>query len=411
MGCARPDGLLPDDRRHRPVRLPLLPRRRPALLRRGRSRSLPARPNRAPGAQFAISQAADTAYKRLMHTIDVPAGGGRLSFWVNRDTEQNWDFFFVEAHTVGADDWTTLPDANGHTSDDTGFVCPFSLELHPFLAHYETRQRRRQLRADRHHRDVERRDRRRATAGSSGRSTSRPSPATGSRSRSAYASDDLFHLRGRRGRRRGRLDRRGDDRRSRTTATRSTAGPSPARPRAARRTPTTGSPARPPTRPSRSARSSTQRSRASRRRSRSSSDLFGPYPFAAAGGIVDDQRGLGFALETQTRPVYALDFFEQRRPAGRERRRPRARAPVVRRLPVGRRAGSTSGSTRASPPTPSGCGASTRARRRRRRSSTTSPRSRRTTRSGASRSAIRARTICSTAPSTSAARRPCTRCG
>src|SRR5262249_37780938 len=42
------------------------------------------------------------------------------------------------------------------------------------------------------------------------------------------------------------------------------------------------------------------------------SDLFGPYPFAASGGIVDDQRGLGFALETQTRPVYALDFFEQR---------------------------------------------------------------------------------------------------
>jgi hypothetical protein len=73
-----------------------------------------------------------------MHTIDVPAGGAQLSFWVNRDTEENWDFFFVEAHTVGADDWTTLPDAGGHAGDDTGFVCPSSLELHPFLAHYET---------------------------------------------------------------------------------------------------------------------------------------------------------------------------------------------------------------------------------------------------------------------------------
>ena len=35
-----------------------------------------------------------------------------LSFWIQRDTEPNWDHFFVEAHTVGADDWTTLPDSN-----------------------------------------------------------------------------------------------------------------------------------------------------------------------------------------------------------------------------------------------------------------------------------------------------------
>ena len=45
---------------------------------------------------------------------------------------------FVEAHTVGQDDWTTLPDLNGHTSQDTGFVCPFWLSLHPFLEHYQT---------------------------------------------------------------------------------------------------------------------------------------------------------------------------------------------------------------------------------------------------------------------------------
>ena len=30
---------------------------------------------------------------------------------------------FVEAHTVGQDDWTTLPDPNGNTSDDTGAGC------------------------------------------------------------------------------------------------------------------------------------------------------------------------------------------------------------------------------------------------------------------------------------------------
>ena len=38
-------------------------------------------------------------------------------------------------------------------------------------------------------------------------------------------------------------------------------------------------------------------------------ESFGPYPFSTAGGIVDDVEGLGFALETQTRPVYARDFF------------------------------------------------------------------------------------------------------
>jgi Peptidase family M1 domain len=39
------------------------------------------------------------------------------------------------------------------------------------------------------------------------------------------------------------------------------------------------------------------------------SGAFGPYPFSAAGGIVDDLEGLGFALENQTRPIYSKDFF------------------------------------------------------------------------------------------------------
>jgi hypothetical protein len=84
--------------------------------------------------------AADGSYKRLMRTIAVPAGGASLSFDVTRDTETNWDFMFVEAHTVGADDWTTLPDLNGHTSDDVGNSCPLEawIGLHPFLAHYQT---------------------------------------------------------------------------------------------------------------------------------------------------------------------------------------------------------------------------------------------------------------------------------
>ncbi|HSS36833.1 MAG TPA: M1 family aminopeptidase [Patescibacteria group bacterium] len=36
---------------------------------------------------------------------------------------------------------------------------------------------------------------------------------------------------------------------------------------------------------------------------------FGRYPFSASGGLVDDIPGVGFALENQTRPVYAREFF------------------------------------------------------------------------------------------------------
>jgi hypothetical protein len=90
------------------------------------------------GSQFALSQQADSAYKRLVHRIDVPATGAELTFWVNRQTEQDFDFFFVEGRTAGDDDWTTLRDRNGHSSRNTGFVCPFWLELHPHLGHYQT---------------------------------------------------------------------------------------------------------------------------------------------------------------------------------------------------------------------------------------------------------------------------------
>jgi Zinc carboxypeptidase len=91
------------------------------------------------GSFYAYSNIADVSYKRLTRTINVPAGGANLSFWVSHDTEQDWDFVFVEAHTVGQEDWTTLPDLNGHTSSSTGDSCPEGWrELHPFLDHYQT---------------------------------------------------------------------------------------------------------------------------------------------------------------------------------------------------------------------------------------------------------------------------------
>jgi hypothetical protein len=95
------------------------------------------------GTQYLYSQLADVSYKRLTREIAVPDGGGDLTFWTSYDTEEHWDFLTVEARTAGGSDWTTLPDANGHTSQDTGQSCPgstsgWAAELHPHLTHYQT---------------------------------------------------------------------------------------------------------------------------------------------------------------------------------------------------------------------------------------------------------------------------------
>jgi hypothetical protein len=95
------------------------------------------------GSWFYHSQVIDQAYKRLTKTIDLTGStSGALDFWANWNTEEDWDWFLVEAHTVGQDDWTTLPDANGHTSHNTGQSCPAGddyFALHPFVQHYLTR--------------------------------------------------------------------------------------------------------------------------------------------------------------------------------------------------------------------------------------------------------------------------------
>ncbi|MGH3479273.1 MAG: hypothetical protein ACRDQD_20860, partial [Nocardioidaceae bacterium] len=95
------------------------------------------------GEQYVYSQISDVSYKRLTREIAVPAGGGELTFWTSYDTELHWDHLFVEARTAGGDDWTTLPDANGHTTQDTGESCKREnlngwRTLHPHLDHYQT---------------------------------------------------------------------------------------------------------------------------------------------------------------------------------------------------------------------------------------------------------------------------------
>jgi hypothetical protein len=102
------------------------------------------------GQSFMWSDRADEAYKRLSRTITVPAGGATLSFWTSYNLELDFDYLIIEAHTVGQDNWTTLPDQNGHTSPDLssdescpgGWSNPADAEnvLHPFLMHYQTFQ-------------------------------------------------------------------------------------------------------------------------------------------------------------------------------------------------------------------------------------------------------------------------------
>jgi hypothetical protein len=77
-----------------------------------------------------------------MRTIDLTgvsaADNPTLTFRFSYDTEPDWDFAFVEAHTVSQDDWTTLPEASGLTDTATGESCPEGWhELHPWLERYQ----------------------------------------------------------------------------------------------------------------------------------------------------------------------------------------------------------------------------------------------------------------------------------
>ena len=84
----------------------------------------------------------DEAYKRLYTEVDVPSGGsGKLTFQTSYDLELGWDHLFVEARPVGTEQWTTLPDVNGKTSQATGDSCFTDggwWQLHDRLQNYQT---------------------------------------------------------------------------------------------------------------------------------------------------------------------------------------------------------------------------------------------------------------------------------
>jgi len=95
------------------------------------------------GTHYMAASHDDTAYKRLSTTVDLSGKtSGKMTFRTSFDLEDGWDFLFVEARPVGTENWTTLPDRNGHSSQATGESCftdgGWGAELHARLLHYQT---------------------------------------------------------------------------------------------------------------------------------------------------------------------------------------------------------------------------------------------------------------------------------
>ncbi|WP_317442708.1 M14 family metallopeptidase [Streptomyces collinus] len=96
------------------------------------------------GSYMAAAVHTDDAYKRLTRTLDLTAVSAAdrptLSTRLLWDTERGYDHAVLEAHTVGGDDWTTLPEASGATTSAVPAECGagFLIREHPWLRHYLT---------------------------------------------------------------------------------------------------------------------------------------------------------------------------------------------------------------------------------------------------------------------------------
>ncbi|GAB3987343.1 hypothetical protein GCM10029978_105760 [Actinoallomurus acanthiterrae] len=96
------------------------------------------------GSWYAAGPHADSSYMRLTRTVDLTGVAAdeqpKLAAKFSYDTENGYDHVIVEAHTAGADDWTTLPDLGGRTKNTVPSDCDqgFLLALHPWLKHYLT---------------------------------------------------------------------------------------------------------------------------------------------------------------------------------------------------------------------------------------------------------------------------------
>jgi hypothetical protein len=93
------------------------------------------------GEHYLYSGSTYYTWHSLTRTVDLTGAlSGTLSFWANRNLRQPFDALIVEARTPEAEDWTTLPDANGHTAQNQARRCDSSAwyTLFPRLVHYQT---------------------------------------------------------------------------------------------------------------------------------------------------------------------------------------------------------------------------------------------------------------------------------
>ena len=257
------------------------------------------------GDGLAWSQSDDASYKRLTRTVSVPDAGAEFSFWMLRDTEPGWDYAFVEARTPGADNWTTLKDSTGFADDGTGNSCPAWHQVHPFLKRYQSDDGAGSCSAK----------------GSSGQWWAATGTSDGWEhwefDLADYAGEDVelsityaSDITGQNdgvfvedikvagadgstsfdsdGDRWDGWSPQGAPQGSRANDNEWTAGSST-----------------PPSQGYKIQQSLDKQPKTIK----FLSSVFGKYPLAAAGGIVDDVEDLGFALETQSRPIYPMDYF------------------------------------------------------------------------------------------------------
>ncbi|MET9698091.1 M14 family zinc carboxypeptidase [Streptomyces sp. NPDC006529] len=96
------------------------------------------------GSWMASAVHNDNDWKRLVRTVDLTgvsaADRPTLKMALNWDTEPGYDHAVLEAHTTGAEDWTTLPEAGGQSGTAVPAECAggFFINGHPFLRHYLT---------------------------------------------------------------------------------------------------------------------------------------------------------------------------------------------------------------------------------------------------------------------------------
>jgi hypothetical protein len=96
------------------------------------------------GDSMAAVTHSDYAWNRLTRTIDLTgvsaADRPTLRTRLLWDTEEGYDHAVLEAHTAGADDWTTLPEAGGATGTAVPAECEagYFIQAHPALKRYLT---------------------------------------------------------------------------------------------------------------------------------------------------------------------------------------------------------------------------------------------------------------------------------